>query len=474
MLKGNPETNGLRTYGALFLLMLVNAFVVSMVIDDGHDWRGDFAMYVSQAQALLNGTVSQLYEMNRYAMDTSSQTLGPYLYQFGFPVLLSTVLAVFGLNFYAMKALCAAGLVLSIPLIYKLSRVHFNSSSYPILIAFSIAFHASYVVFADSVLSDLPFLFCCLITLNLMTQRPTWINQLILGLLIYFTYAVRDIGIVLIPTLLVLQFQSIRSATPGPVSWYLRLIPYAIFITLFVAAITILPVGQENHLEALFLENSWASILDNVGYYQVLFSRFFYISELPSAFFWFIFGLMAIGLFPVAKRSPHLVAFVGFSMFILILWPYKQGMRFLFPLLPMLLLFLSKGLELILDSFAFGKKAKPVIFVIATGALAYLNIGEIRKYAEKDTNLCYTQEMKEVYQFVASEIPKDKIVAHYYPRVFRMFTGVNSVRQTQYEFDLRQDIDYFQGNKHATDPNVIAKYQVVFESENEIILAKRH
>jgi len=102
-----------------------------------------------------------------------------------------------------------------------------------------------------------------------------------------------------------------------------------------------------------------------------------------------------------------------------------------------------------------------------------MNIGEIRKYAERDTNLCYTEEMKEVYQFVSEEISKDKIVAHYYPRVFRVFTGVNSVRRTQYEFDLRTDIDYFHGNKHSIDPNVIAKYKVVFESENEIILAKR-
>lgn len=474
MKKSWSEANGLRVYGALFLLLVANIFVVWMVIDDGHDWRGDFAMYISQGQALLDGSISELYEMNKYAMDNSETNLGPYLYQFGFPSLLAVVLAFFGLNFYVMKALCAAGLVFSIPLIYKLVREHFKLEFYPFLIVFTIVFHASYVVFANSVLSDLPFLFFCLMSLKLMTHRPTLPNQIVLGLFIYFSYSIRDIGIVLILTLMVLHFQGIRNSFVQVKNRYFRLIPYAIFVALFAIGSAVLPPGQENHLKALVTENNWASILDMLGYYQELLSRFFYITKLPKALFWMILGLIILGIFPVAKRTPHLLAFTGLSFLILIFWPYKQGLRFLFPLLPFLMLFLFKGIEVISDSMSFGRKLKPPLLLTITLVLGYQSFGEIKQYAARDTNLCYTEEMKELYGFVSSEIPSDKVVAHYYPRVFRLFTGVNAVRQSQYEFDLRTDIDYFHGNKHHTDPNIIAKYKVVYKSENEIILAKEN
>jgi hypothetical protein len=153
--------------------MPISILIIWSVLNDGHDWRGDFAMYVSQAQSILDGTVNELYAMNVYSMDHSETVLGPYLYQFGFPLLLAPVLALFGLNFFALKWLCSAGLVLAIPLMFRLFRLHFRSGFYPTLIVSFIAFHSAYVIFCDSILSDLPFLGFSMLALVLIPKRPT-------------------------------------------------------------------------------------------------------------------------------------------------------------------------------------------------------------------------------------------------------------------------------------------------------------
>ncbi len=463
-------TNGPFSKALLFATVLTALALSYWVIDDGHDYRGDFAMYISQAQAMLDGSVSQLYEANRYAMDNSETNLGPYLYQFGFPSLLALVIKVYGVNFFAFKGLCAVAFACSIPIIYSLIRPYFSSKLEPWLITWLIATNSAYVIFTNSVLSDLPFLFFCVISLWALGKKQTWFKAFFLGLLFYFSYLIRDIGIVLIPTYFV--WQLFNSKRPRSLFEGLNLsLPYLVFSICFLIGLTILPKGQENHLKLMLSDVSWASLLDNLNYYRVLLCRFFYLNDASLVVLVPIF-LMVMGSISVYKKSPYLIAFTVLTLTILFIWPFKQGLRFLFPLLPFLLLSMFKGFELLLCFNGKTARLKTLVLVGFTGMMLYLSFKEINQYAQKETNLCYSTEQIELYEFVKKELPKEAIMAHYYPRVFRLFTGMNAVRQSQYEFDLRSDIDYFHGNPFYTDKNVIAKYHVLYESENELILGK--
>ena len=450
------------------LLVIICSAVSFSVIDDGHDWRGDFAMYVEQGQALLNGTTNELYELNRYCMDKSETNLGPYLYQPGFPILLSIILLLFGLNFYAMKGLCAAALAFSIPLIFKLTRPFFRSAFYPFVIVTSVVFHASYITFTDSILSDLPFLFFSLLTLFLVVSGDSWRNRLLLGFTMFFSYLIRDVGIVLLASLFVFDLH--RWITMEKPKLIEKLSTYVLFMVLFVVGSFIRPAGQENHIAALFTEVSWEIVSGNMEYYRVLMTRYFYLGDHPSLLFYPMLTLMLFGAVSIFRKAPHLVLYVILTLIILFIWPYKQGVRFLFPILPFLTLFAVKGLEMIIPSnFRNWTRIAVASWLLSA---TYFSSSDIIEYAKRDTNLCYTDEMKSVYAVVSSEVPKEEVVVHYYPRVFRLFTGRNAVRISQYEFDLSDEYRYYQNSTAYVDPNIVAKYQVVFETENEILLKK--
>jgi hypothetical protein len=424
-------------------------------------------MYISQAQALLDGTTFELYEMNKYAMDNSSTNLGPYLYQTGFPILLAGTLSVFGLNFYAMKGLCAAGLVLSIPLLFRLFREQFETALFPLLIVVIVSFHSAYIVFSDSILSDLPFYFFSLLVLNLIRMQPTLFNQIMLGFMIYFSYIIRDIGIVLLPTLAVYQLHQYVRGT-AETKWKLSVLPYIVFGLFLSLGKLVLPAGQENHFSELFSNLSANELWESFKHYRYLLNDFFYFPQTFHGFFYLMIFLAVAGCIHVFKRTPHLIIYVVLSGLILMIWPYKQGTRFLFPILPFLVFFIISGMQLVFERVKIGRYLVAVIMIGFTLFSSFQGYDIIKEYAERDTNGCQTEEMKTVYHFMATEIPRGKLVANYYPRVLRLFTGLNSVRANWGE----PSIDYYQTGKKYVDAAVLEQYSVVFETENEAVLER--
>jgi hypothetical protein len=157
---------------------------------------------------------------------------------------------------------------------------------------------------------------------------------------------------------------------------------------------------------------------------------------------------------------------------ILNIWPYKQGLRFLFPILPILVFFVAKGIMVLFETAHTKRFVLPTLFSIALLFQMWFNAEEIRAYAKFDSNACYTSEMKQIYSFMKQELPKDRIVANYYPRVLRMFTGMNAIRVSQWEFE-GSDAFYLQTGKAYVDPSLLERYDVIFETENEIILGKK-
>ena len=448
----------------LLLIMLAPGVLGWLVIDNGHDYRGDFAMYVSQAQALLNGTTQELYEMNKFAMNNSDIRLGPYLYQMGFSVLLAGVLAVFGLNFYAMKGLCLGGLVLSIPLLFKLFRPHFKSTVEPLLIVTIIAVHSSYIIFCDSILSDFPFLFFILLAFILFSRKPTLLNQITLGFFIYFAYIIRDIGIVLLPTLMVFQLHRFWLSSNLVSDKRIWVMPYLVFAFLMLIGLFALPFGQENHFKELFSNLSGTQLWETFKYYRWLINDFFYFSQNFQGFFYSIVLLTVLGCISMFKRVPHLVVYIGLSISILMIWPHKQGIRFLFPVLPFVLFFIMKGLQLVFEGLVVGRK---IVLSLIGGFLVFSLVQgypRIREYAERDTNQCYTKEMQAMYKYMATEIPKGKLVGSYYPRVTRLFTGLNALR-TGWNNPI---IDYNQTSKEHVD-YTLEFFEVEFMAGNEVL-----
>ena len=144
-----------------FLLLGIVAFVGGLCcIHSGHEWGDDFALYLSQAHALIKGNTNQLAEYNTWSMQNSDGTLGPYLYPQGYPLFLTLYLKFLPFNwvgiklfqwiFYLLGGIAFYGLISSFKT--KLTK------SWIIYVMAIVLIHPKVLEFADRLMSDLWFL----------------------------------------------------------------------------------------------------------------------------------------------------------------------------------------------------------------------------------------------------------------------------------------------------------------------------
>ena len=79
-------------------------------------------LYISQAEALVNGTTATLVEKSNYSCEHSYYRMNPDAYPPGYPVLLSPLVALFGVNLYALKWLNAVCYMLTMFLVFLFVR----------------------------------------------------------------------------------------------------------------------------------------------------------------------------------------------------------------------------------------------------------------------------------------------------------------------------------------------------------------
>ena len=154
----------------LSVIVLTSLILSFLCIHNGHDWGDDFALYIEQAKAITNHSLSKLLVINKYLLNNSDATISPYLYPNGFPLLLTPIYLIFGMNFIAMKILCVLFFIAALPLIYLLFRNKFDTAVYPLLIVAAIALQGVFITFTDNISSDLPFLFFSILSLVLIER----------------------------------------------------------------------------------------------------------------------------------------------------------------------------------------------------------------------------------------------------------------------------------------------------------------
>src|SRR5574339_1284426 len=84
-------------------LILLSLIIGACTLRRGHDWGDDWAWYVLQAQSLLNGSIDQFLETSAFTNNESTTYVGPLAYPWGYPLILTPVYAIKGINPLALK-----------------------------------------------------------------------------------------------------------------------------------------------------------------------------------------------------------------------------------------------------------------------------------------------------------------------------------------------------------------------------------
>ena len=419
-------------------LILLSTLLAFFLLTKDHDWGDDWASYLMQSIAITKGETQEFIQRNTFTMRASTHFIGPDAYPWGFPTLLAPLTLACGpLNIFCLKFINLIFFALFLWVFYALLARRLPPLESALLLAV-FAFSPLLLKFEDILLSDIAFLFFSTLGLLLIVERNT-ISPYLLGIVFFFAFFVRTNGILLVPTLFLAQAFTYLQTRPRLSLDPKRilsngLIPYFVFGLLTLANLILFPAGEASHLEHLSVL-SLASLADNLSAYFAMPAYFF--SDLPHADI--IYGLLLPfilgGLVLNYKRDIHLVVYLFLSYALFIVWPDQQGIRFLFPLLPLLVYFAYRGMEA--ASFALTERHPRlglwftrVFWLVIAATFAWTSFGLARDNlagGRGPYGNVFDPISLEIFEFIKSDTPAESVIAFYKPRALRLFTGRDSL-----------------------------------------------
>lgn len=434
----------------LIVILSVSLALGASILTRGHDWGDDWASYVMQAQSILNGDMDEFIARNTFTIFESSYQIGPVAYPWGYPLVLIPPLLLKGVHALTLKLpglFFFAGFLVCF---YLLTENRLTRTESLLLVSL-FAFNPVYVGFLDYILSDIPFVFSVFLALVLIARaepgRGAW-HQVLLGSIIFFTFFIRTTGVILLAGFLVYQAllfyqEQNRRKTIAANS----MIVVATFILLWLVSSAIFPNGQGAYFRQLagFTPEIFAT---NVHDYFYLFVQFFTTNPAPAwtTVYYALVAFFLVGAWARRRSDPMLIIFFVFYFAVMIVWPEWQGIRFIFPLIPIFIYFAFQGMlasvrKLPERYHSIGKGISYLfwlalvgIFLLQTGARAYSNLRENRQI-----NGPFESFSTEMYDYVKANTPSDSVIVFFKPRALRLFTDRDSIMALECDHLLRGD-----------------------------------
>ena len=421
----------------------------------GHNWGGDYAMYLAQAKHLLQGNLNELAVANHYAMDQSDKPLGPVLYPMGYPALLAPLYYMVGLNFLALKIFSALFFIGSIPLVYSLLSAVSLKKELVLFATVLFAINYQLINMVDSLGSDIPAMFFSLLALFFMVktrENDSLLNAVLIGLTIFLSYSIRVAGLVLIPSLMVFhlcqylktkEFKLINVALP----YFIFAICYFLYGKIFG--------GLDSKYLVLVDTVTQESIVHNIISYGECFIQFFvnttffpkFLSVLAALVF---FPVLAIGIKSIISRDNlFLLCYCAAILVLYILYPFTT-IRFIIPLSAFVMYAIFNGINILdtrfIKEFNFTKYLS--LALIVAGLMQSLIVIYVQK--KKDTNHSLSTEMQSIYAYINEHVSDDEIFVFHKPRVLRLFTDNNGFYLEDFSSNKVEKVDYLLVNKDSS------------------------
>ncbi len=457
----------------LLLIVLFSSTLSFSLLTRGHLWWDDFAGYLMQARSIIAGDMAGFIQHSTISVEKSSAPPGPIAYPWGFPLILAPLYALFGINLIVFKLVNILFYALFLPLFYYILRTRLPVSA-SLTISAILAFSPPILNRFDLILSDIPFLFFSSLAIfqidRLFKDDQTRREKILLGLVIFAAYFLRTNGILLLVTLLGLDA---LKGWPRPRAIWVRIrLNAPVYITFILCALLeklIFPGGQGSyftHFSMFTIER----LLDNLAYYLTLpasFFDFFTPLDVLSPAEYGIALLAAIFSFVgIAKRFWQelpvlLYAVLTFSIFIL--WPERQGLRFIYPILPFLLYFafagghiLAERTNLIIEKILLGLWIGLAVISFGTS----LTLGGLLTGVRPSINGPFDPVSSEMFKYIREQTPPDSLIVFFKPRAMHLMTNRDSImlrecsRLGEGDYVVIRDNN---GENDQVDPNKIKK-----------------
>jgi hypothetical protein len=428
----------------IFGIVILALILGSSRLTRGHEWGDDFASYIMQAKSILNGKTQEFVEHNAFTIFQSSSQIGPVAYPWGYPLILTPIYALKdnsplalklpGLFFFAGFLIC----------LYLLIRNRLTRTESLFLVSL-FAFNPMLIDFLDQILSDIPFLFFSTLALLLMTneKKRGTVDHILLGGVIASAFFIRTTGVILLASFLAVEaFKVWRNRTNREATKQIfgDVLIVCVTFGLFWGAYALLfPGGGESYF-AQYQAFQIESVPGFISGYFHLFSLFFGEATIWKYLYYVLFSFFLIGLWIGRKVEPAFLIFFSLWMILLITWPYWQGLRFIFPLLPFFIYFTFQGMKTTINKLpkTYHRTGQGIfhgfwlliigIFLFNSSIRAYNNATNGR-----NINGPFDPVSSEVYSYIKEETPPDSILIFFKPRAMRLMTDYDTLMINQCE-----------------------------------------
>jgi hypothetical protein len=359
----------------------------------GQDWGGDWAAYLMQAETLVQGNWVELRRQTQFRQSHSQPLDSPDYYPWGFAMWLlpSMVWGKMALPLAKLSLIaCNVAILLSLR---AWLRPYLTPAGQAALLGW-LAAHPWLVSFPQQILADLPFWLASIgylwaadrwVLRQAAAQRLPW-QGLALGALLFATLWLRSQGWVWVLSLPLLQCVA-RLQQPSPKGWEQELLPYLSLALLWLCDRLSLPHGP-GYLRFFFEKPWWETVPAMATYYAKVGYKFF--EHGPAGANWTVpSGVLSLALtLPWAtlglwrSLKPQLGWFLasGLMLAVLLVYPFKEGFRFLFPLLPAALFIVIKGVEGLRGPW---RRLGRGWLIVLIGSSLLASLGGVRQSAEQ-------------------------------------------------------------------------------------------
>lgn len=417
-------------------ILLISLVLGASILTRGHEWGDDFASYIMQAQSILNGSTDEFIEHNTFTIFESSIQIGPVAYPWGYPLALTPALLLKGVHALTLKLpglIFFEGFLICLYLLIKTRLTQTES----LLLVSLFAFNPTLIRFLDYIISDIPFMFAVFLTLLLIVKLEagyrTWM-YILLGAAIFAAFFIRTTGIILLSSFLIYQiwlfFQEKERRKEHVKN---TLLTTAVFTVLWLVSSLIFPNGQGSYLQqldGLTLETLFINIHD----YFFLFVQFFGSNPAWTYIYLILAVFFMTGIWTQRKTDQILILFFVLYLATMLIWPEWQGIRFIFPLLPIFIYFSFNGLLASVRTLpkkqrATGKTGVYLfwlmiagIFLFDSGISAYTNLKN-----ERMINGPFDSFSDEMFNYIKADTLDDSVIVFFKPRAMRLFTDRDSI-----------------------------------------------
>ena len=443
----------------ILVAIVLSSFMLGVsTLTRGHEWGDDFAAYLMQAQSVMDGTMDEFILRNTFTIFESSFQIGPVAYPWGYPLILIPALALKGLHPLALKL---PGLFLFIGFLiclYLLTKDRLSSTESLILVSL-FAFNPILIKHLDFVLSDIPFLFFIFLGLLLIVKlelRESLLGFIAISAVIFFAFFIRTTGIILLGSFLAYEAYLFYFQKDVRKSVAIKsLVVIVVFALLWFVSSLIFPNGQGAYFRQLMGFTFEKFITINIPGYFYLGAQFLGIRP-HTSWMYFYYALLAfflIGAWTRRNKDLPILLFFTFYLGAMLVWPEWQGIRFIFPAMPIFVYFAFQGIDVVLRKiseryYPFNKGAASLlwlvlagIFLFSSGSRSYLNLKNNRKI-----NGPFDSYSGDVFNFIKEKTPPDSVVVFFKPRAMRLFTDRDSLMVLECENLLKGD--YFVQHKN--------------------------